>query len=138
MTPAAERRLLQAAVAAASLVPLSVGVLGMAEGPQFLRGAGAGVPADLDSHFRYLSGLLAGIGLGFVSCIAAIERRGARFRLLGLIVVLGGIARLLSLIIAGTPGGGHLFGLAMELGVVPLLMLWQSRVARMSEQPRPL
>ena len=137
MSPAVERRLLQGAVAVASLVPLSAGGLGMVEGPGFLRGLGAEVSTDLDSHFRYLSGLLAGIGLGFVSCIPAIERRGARFRLLGLIVVLGGLARLVSLAVHGAPGGGHLFGLAMELGVVPLLMLWQARVARKSEQPRP-
>jgi len=137
MSTESERRLLQAAVALASLVPLSIGTLGVIEGPELLRGVGTAVPVDLDSHVRYLSGLLAGIGLGFVSCIPAIERRGARFRMLGLIVVLGGLARLLSLAGAGAPGRGHLFGLAMELAVVPLLMLWQSRIAAKSEQPRP-
>ena len=133
MSPAAERRLLQAAAALAALVPLAAGTLGMVAGPDMLRGVAAG-PVDLDSHYRYLSGLLAGIGLGFVTCIPAIERRGARFRLLGLIVVLGGLARLGSLIGAGTPGAGHQFGLVMELGVVPLLMLWQGRVARRCTQ----
>lgn len=130
MSPAAERRLLQATAALAALVPLTAGTLGMIEGPGMLRGVDPGGSVDLDSHFRYLSGLLAGIGLGFLSCIPAIERRGARFRLLGLIVVLGGVARFTSLIGAGTPGAGHLFGLAMELAAVPLLMLWQMRVAR--------
>jgi hypothetical protein len=128
--PATERRLLQASVAVASLVPLTIGTLGMIEGPTILRGLAIPPPIDVDSHFRYLSGLLAGIGIGFVSCIPAIERRGARFRLLGLIVVLGGLGRLLSLVGAGTPGAGHQFGLAMELAVVPLMMLWQARVSR--------
>jgi hypothetical protein len=137
VSAAAERRLLQGAVAIAALVPLTAGTLGMVEGPAMLRGIDAAAPADLQSHFRYLSGLLAGIGLGFASCIPAIERRGARFRLLGLIVVLGGAARLASLLVAGTPGAGHLLGLAIELGAVPLLMLWQARVARRSKQPRP-
>ena len=130
MSPAAERRLLQAAAALAALVPLTAGTLGMIEGPGMLRGVDPAGPVDLDSHYRYLSGLLAGIGLGFVSCIPAIERRSARFRLLGLIVILGGLARFGSLVGAGTPGLGHLFGLVMELGVVPALMLWQARVAR--------
>jgi hypothetical protein len=138
MSAAAERRLLQAAVAVAALVPLSAGALGMIAGPDFIRGIGADVSVDLDSHFRYLSGLLAGIGVGFVTCIPTIERCGARFRLLGLIVVLGGLARLWALVAHGAPGAGHLFGLAMELGVVPVLMLWQARVERKSEQPRPL
>jgi hypothetical protein len=87
------------------------------------------VPADLDSHFRYLSGLLLAIGIGFASCIAGIERKTKRFRLLALLVFAGGLGRLISLASAGVPGSGHLFGLAMELGAVPLLVLWQARVA---------
>lgn len=136
MTPAIERRLLQGAAALACLVPLAIGTLSLVEGPAVLRGVAA-VPADLDSHFRYLSGLLLGIGIGFASCIPAIERRGARFRLLGFVVVVGGLGRLVSLLAVGAPGAGHLFGLVMELGVVPLLMLWQARVARRCEPPRP-
>lgn len=136
MRAATERRLLQGAAALACLVPLAMGLASVVEGPSVLRGVAA-VPADLDSHFRYLSGLLLGIGLGFASCIPAIEKRGRRFRLLGAIVVLGGLGRLLSLPTAGLPSEGHLFGLLMELCVVPLLMLWQARVARRCEQPRP-
>ncbi|MEA3016431.1 MAG: hypothetical protein QOI38_1153 [Sphingomonadales bacterium] len=126
---AGERRLLQAAVALACLVPLAMGAAGVARGPDVLHGVAA-TPADLDSHFRYLSGLLFGIGLAFAWCIPAIERRGTLFRLLGLIVVAGGLARLASLAAVGLPGIGHVFGIVMELGIVPMLMLWQGRVAR--------
>jgi hypothetical protein len=45
-------------------------------------------------------------------------------------VVAGGLARLLGLITTGAPSRGHVFGLGMELIVVPLLMLWQWRVAQ--------
>jgi hypothetical protein len=126
---AAERRLLQAAVALACLVQLAMGAAGVTRGPDVLSGVAA-APADLDSHFRYLSGLLFGLGLAFASCIPAIERRGTLFRLLGLIVVAGGLARLASLAAVGLPSRGHVFGLVMELGIVPLLMIWQSRIAR--------
>ena len=34
------------------------------------------VNADLDSHFSYLSGLLLGIGVAFLFCIAAVRRPG--------------------------------------------------------------
>jgi hypothetical protein len=95
-----------------------------------MQGVGGGAPVDLDSHFRYLSGLLLGIGLAFAWCVPAIERRTLLFRTLGLIAILGGLARLLGLIERGVPGPGHVFGLAMELGTVPLLLLWQARVAR--------
>ena len=129
MTPAIEKRLLQFAVALVVLVPLSVSSMSIVQGPGAFGGA-SNVPIDLDSHFRYLSGLFLMMGLWFAACIPGIERKGAQFRMLGAMVVAGGLARLLSLVLIGTPSRGHVVGLALELGVVPLLMLWQTRVAR--------
>jgi hypothetical protein len=132
MSPATERRILQAAILLACLVPLLAGGAGVIKGPAMLSGIGPGeASTDLDSHFRYLSGLLLGFGLAFLSCISAIEKRTALFRGLGLIVVIGGLARLYSAFALGLPGPGHVFGLAMELGTVPALVLWQARVARL-------
>ena len=124
-----ERRLLQAVVAAACLVPLLAGLAGIVEGPAMLRG-GAPTSPDLDSHLRYLSGLLLGIGLAFLSCMPRIEANGRLFRLLGAIVMVGGLARLTSLLAVGAPGPEHQLALGMELGVVPALMLWQARIER--------
>lgn len=132
MTPATECRLLQLAMGFACLVPLSMGLASIIEGPTILRGVVEPVARDLDSHFLYLSGLLLGIGIALALCIPHIVERGPVFRTLGAIVVVGGAARLLSLIATGTPSGGHIFGLIMELGVVPSLMAWQWRVERRS------
>ena len=129
-----ERRLLQIAVAIACLVPLSTGGRSVLFGPGFLRGVGE-ASIDLDSHFRYVSGIFLGLGIAFATCIPAIERQGTRFRLLGAMVVCGGLARLLSLLTVGVPSQGHVFGLAMELGVVPLLVAWQWRVEQLSLSP---
>ena len=129
-----ERRLLQAAILVASLVPLAAGGAGVIEGASMLRGVSGPQPTDLDSHFRYLSGLLVGIGLGFIACVPRIERRGAVFRALGLAVVVGGSARLASLLLQGPPGSGHLCGLTMELGAVPLLLLWQKRIETLASR----
>jgi hypothetical protein len=124
-----ERRLLQIAVALACLVPFLAGGSGILQGPGFLHGVERPVAVDLDSHFRYLSGLLLAIGLAFASCIPDIERKTARFRFLALLVVIGGIGRLISYLSIGVPGSGHVFGLVMELVTVPLLALWQARIA---------
>ena len=124
-----ERRLLQIVVAIACFVPLSTGGRSVLFGPGFLRGVDA-VPVDLDSHFRYVSGIFLALGIAFATCVPGIEHKGARFRLLGAMVVAGGLARLLSLVVVGVPSQGHVFGLAMELGVVPVLMAWQWRVER--------
>lgn len=135
MTDAMERRLLQICVGLACVVPLAAGLQGVIESAAMAKGAQQPVPVDLDSHFRYLSGLLLGIGIAFAACIPAIERRGALFRSLALIVVVGGLSRLISLIESGPPSLGHQFGLVMELAVVPALALWQARVARRSRKP---
>ena len=130
MSPRTERRLLQLAVAAASLVPLSIGALGIFGGPSILEGVIAPAATDLDSHFRYLSGLLLGIGLVYLASLPRIERHRERFRLLCAVIVVGGFGRLLSLLLLGVPSAGHLFGLGMELVVVPAITLWQARLAR--------
>ena len=123
-----EKRVLQAVVALACLVPLSAGSTGVLRGAAWL--AQGDVPVDLDSHFRYVSGIFLGVGIAFASCIHAIETKGARLRMLVAFVVAGGLARLFSLIEVGTPGFGMQFGLVMELAVTPLLALWQRSFAR--------
>ena len=129
MSLAVERRLLQAVVAIACLVPLSIGGTSVLHGPGFL-GHPPVIPTDLDSHFRYISGIFFAVGIAFASCVPRIEAIGPRFRLLGALVVAGGLARLVSLAEVGVPSAGHLFGFAMELGAVPLLMLWQRSFER--------
>jgi len=123
-----ERRALQIAVAIACLVPIGAGLAGVILGPAMVDAAA--VPAAADSHYRYLSGLLLGIGLAFVTTIPTIERRAPRFRLLTAIVVIGGLGRLFALFAHGYAGKPMTFAVLMELIVTPALALWQNRVAR--------
>jgi hypothetical protein len=125
------RFFLQIAVAACSLVPITAGAAGVLLGPALVAAAGAGADGrDLDSHFRYLSGLLLAIGLGYATGVPGIERKRVRFLVLGGIVFLGGLGRLWSVLSVGSPSAIMLLALAMELVVTPLLTLWQLRVAR--------
>ena len=114
---------------ALSVVPIGAGGAGVLLGPALV-GAGGTGSVDLDSHFRYLSGLLLAIGLLFVAAVPHIERHGAWLRTGAAIVVCGGLARLLSLVLVGSPSPPHLAALVIELAVVPLLALWQAAVAR--------
>jgi hypothetical protein len=128
----AERRLLQAAVALGCLSPFWFGLRGVIEGPAFLAGVEPGQAApDLLSHYRYLSGLFFGVGLVLLSCVLRIEARTARFRLACGVIVMGGLARAVGLIMGDAPSAAHHVALAAELGLVPLLVLWQARVARL-------
>ena len=115
MSPTFERRLLQLTIALAGLVPVGGG------------GWGALGYWHDDSHSRYLSGLLLGIGLTFWWAIPTIERRGAIVRGLAVIVVIGGLARLAATI---QHGSALSLPLAMELAVTPAIALWRERVER--------
>lgn len=127
MTPATERRLLQAAVLVGGLVPVSAGLSGALLGPRMVDAMGS---ADLDSHTRYLSGILLGLGLAAWAMVPSVERRGEAFRLLAFAVLVGGLARLAGLALGPTPGLPMRLALVMELVVTPGLALWQARVAR--------
>jgi hypothetical protein len=111
----------QFSFAIAGLVPVSAGLWCVL------------VPADtsvssLLSHGRYLSGLLLAIGLAFWSTIPTLERQTARVRLLAAVVIFGGLCRLLGVVL-GDPLSLPVAGaLVMELVVMPLLTLWQSRL----------
>ena len=121
-----EKILLQFTVSLACVVPVVAGLSGIIRGADFL---GGGAP-DLDNHFRYLSGLLLGIGLTFLSAVPNIERHTARLRLLTIIVFIGGLGRLFGILMTEIPGKEMFFALLMELGVTPLLFLWQQRLAK--------
>ena len=123
-----ERRLLQRVIAVAGLVPVSAGLYGVL--------FGAGLTGDRmsitgDSHYRYLSGLLLGIGLVFWSGIPGVERKGGRIGALTLVVVAGGLGRLVGLAMSGVPDLPMLLAFGMELVVTPLVGLWQIRVAKL-------
>ena len=128
------KRPLQIVVGVLAATPVGVGLAGIVLGPAFL-GLKASWPADLDSHFRFLSGVFLAVGISWYSCIPDIGARTGRFRLLAAMTFAGGLARLLSLSMAGAPSVGHLAGLCVELVVVPLLVVWQARVARAGSKP---
>jgi len=130
MTPLSEKRLLQVAILAGGAFSLFFAGASVIEGVHVLQPGDPRADVDLDSHFRYLSGIFLGVILAIYSCVPDIERRGPRFRLVGAFVVCGGLARLIGLLVNGVPGLGHIYGLGMELFVTPMLMLWQARIAR--------
>ena len=128
MPTQAEKRALQIAIGVASLVPFGAGLAGVVLGSALLDEPMAST--SLDSHVRYLSGLLLGIALGSWFLIPRIQTATVLFRLITFLVVVGGLARLAGLITVGIPSASMLFGLAMELLVTPLLCAWQWRIAR--------
>jgi len=123
-----EKRLLQIALALGGLVAVGAGMAGGLHGTLMLGDWG---DVSLDSHFRYLSGLLLGIGVAYWSAIPDIERQAARIGLVTLIVVTGGFFRALGLLANGAPDWTMRAALVLELVGAPLVYLWQRRIARL-------
>jgi uncharacterized membrane protein YfcA len=121
-----EARLLKIAVVAACLIPITAGGAGVLLGPAMVGIDTAPIAAE--SHYRYLSGLLLSIGVLFLTTVPRVERSTTRFRLLGIIVTVGGLCRLLGSLLNRNVDASSLFALGMELGVTPALLLWQARV----------
>lgn len=121
-----ERKVLQQTVAIVATIPVATGLYGVLFG-QALTGDAVSISAE--SHFRFMSGLLLGIGLCFWSTLPGIEEKTNRFRLLTLLVVIGGLSRLVGLVLTGLPSFFMVGGLIVELIVAPVLCLWQTRIA---------
>jgi hypothetical protein len=120
--PPARRRTLQALVFVGAAGAVAAGASGAVDGI-------AGATPGLASHERYLSGLLLAIGIAFWTTLPDIGRKTARFHRLTALVVTGGLCRLAGVAMGDAVSWSSGYGLAMEVGVTPLLCLWQGWLA---------
>ena len=126
-----ERKLLQVDFALAGLVLIVFGLAGVFFGANFVDLSGN---VEIDSYFRFLKGVLLGIGLIYWSAIPDIARHGERISLVTFILVLGAVPRLIAVIGHGVPTIGVLISLAGELIVAPLLWLWHQHVTGVAQR----
>ncbi|MFM7331576.1 MAG: DUF4345 domain-containing protein [Brachymonas sp.] len=129
-------RILQIATAVLGLIPILtglVGLMGVAD-PLYVR---EGVPATakaLDSNLRFFSGVWLGLGLWLIWLVPRIATQTLLFRVFWSMIFVGGIGRILSLAMVGTPAmpvGAVVWAVtALEIVGAPLFIWWQSRVAK--------
>jgi hypothetical protein len=122
-----EKRLLQIVIVMGAVIAVLSGLEGVVRGPA-LAGASS-IEAGADSQFRFLSGLLVGVGGLYALLVPRIEAEGERLFFLTLIVVVGGFCRAVGMLIAGPEGIAGYLALAMALVGAPAIYLWQTRVA---------
>jgi hypothetical protein len=125
------RSALQIVSAILALVPVVTGVIG-------LRGINDPVYAPvssphailLDTNLRFFSGLWLGLGLAYLWLIPSIERQTILFRAIWGAIFVGGIGRLLSIALTGTPPAPFVFFALLEIVGAPLFIYWQHQVVR--------
>jgi len=123
------KKILQCAILIFGFVPVLAGGYGAITGVNLFDN-NVQPSIDLNNHFRYLSGLLLGIGLAFWSFIPKIETKSLQIQLLTTIVFVGGLARLSGTIIHGEFNPAIAFALCMELIVTPAIWWWQKSVSK--------
>jgi len=124
------KRALQVTIAVLGLLPLAFGTLGLFTGVTMYIPLEAATP-KLDSQFRFMSGWDVGLALVAWWFIPNIERHTGLFKLVCLVVFLGGLGRVAAWLVSGPPGVAFGAVTAVEL-LVPVLIPWQSYVARTS------
>jgi hypothetical protein len=125
-----ERRVLQIVIGLGAVLAVLSGAKGVVHGPAI---AGvSSIELGADSQYRFLSGLLVGLGGAYAMLIPAIQREGERLFMLTLVVVIAGFCRAAGMLIAGPEGPMSLTGLFISLVVAPAVYIWQGRIARLS------
>ena len=128
------RKLLQAANVVLALITI------MVAGASFISGINSpiygsdGIPPipSLDSNLRFMGGLGLGLGFALLWITSTIEKQGALFRLIWICALLGGIGRLISMAVIGSPPLPLVIFTFIEVPGVPLLIYWQNQIARAS------
>ena len=134
---------LQIVMGLLAIIPVTTGLLGLlgVEDPFYVT---IGVPPIvlLDTNLRFYSGIWLGLGLALCWLIPSIEKQTIPFRVIWAMIFLGGIGRVLSMVLLAWPPAAFVAFTALEIVGAPLFIWWQSRVSkyelrRVVEGPRP-
>ena len=124
------KRTLQIVTGLLGVVPVVTGLLGlMGVADPFYVAIGVPPIVVLDTNLRFYSGVWLGLGLGFFWLIPTIERQTVLFRAIWAMILIGGIGRLLSMMLLAWPPAPFVAFAALEIVGAPLFIWWQSRVS---------
>ena len=126
---------LQIVTGLVGIIPVATGSLALmgVSGPVYVA---LGVPRIvlLDSNLRFFGGVWLGLGLALCWLIPSIERKTVLFRVLWGMIFIGGIGRVLSMMLMGWPPVFFVVFTAIEIVGAPLCIWWQARVSK--HEPR--
>ncbi|MGD0189453.1 MAG: DUF4345 domain-containing protein [Rhizomicrobium sp.] len=125
------KRALQIVTGLLGIIPVATGLIGLmgVHDPLY---ASAGVPANalVDSNLRFFAGVWLGLGVSIYWLIPHIERQTTLFRAVWGMIFLGGIGRLLSMLLLAPPPLPFVAFTLLEVIGAPVFVIWQSRLAR--------
>lgn len=130
------RRTFQAVLVLSGLFVVATGALDIVTGTALLPDSRE-IPVNVDSQYRFFASIWLTLGAVLLWIVPRPEQAVGPLRAVCGAVFLGGLARLLSLAVAGVPHPMFLAFIVIELVVPPALVIWQNRLTRTSPEPRP-
>ncbi|GAB2493763.1 DUF4345 domain-containing protein [Nocardiopsis aegyptia] len=129
-------RAFQALVVLSALIVLTTGAMDVALGTAPLPGGDA-VPVNVDSNYRFFAAVWLTLGVALVVVAVRVREPGSvpLLRLVCAAVVLGGLARVWSIVVAGVPDPMLLGLLGLEFVLPPILFLWHRALTRETAVP---
>ncbi|MEJ6022220.1 DUF4345 domain-containing protein [Ramlibacter sp. PS4R-6] len=90
--------------------------------------------ALLDSNLRFFGGVWLGLGVAVYWLIPRLETQVALFRAVWVMIFLGGIGRLLSMLLVGAPPLPFVLFTVLEVLGAPAFIAWHARLVRPSAE----
>lgn len=126
-----KKRSLQIATAILGIIPVLTGIIGLSglSDPIY---ASAGMPPNalLDSNLRFFSGVWLGLGLALYWLIPKIEKQTVLFRAIWGMIFLGGVGRLISMLLLALPPLPFIGFTILEIVGAPIFVSWQARLEK--------
>jgi hypothetical protein len=123
----AERTALLATLAALGAIPVASGTTGMLRGTAAMPG-GVATTGSTDSEYRFVNVFWTAAGVLLWWSLRHPEQRASVTRLVLALASFGGLPRLLSWARTGAPHPVFRATIALELVVVPAVLVWHHRV----------
>jgi hypothetical protein len=129
------RRVFQTFLVAFGIIAIGISLAHLAVGPEAIPGGSAVNPTS-DGEDRFYAGFFGCYGVALLWCARGVERKQVYVNVLAGVLLVGGIGRLIALIIVGPPTPFFVAMLVLEM-VLPLLMvLAAKRIATQSLFPQ--
>lgn len=126
------RRAFQAFLVLFGIIVIGISLAHFAVGPDVIVG-GTDVNPTSNGEDRFYAGLFLCYGVALLWCARDAQDKQVYVNLLATVLFVGGIGRLLAVVLVGTPHPFYLAMLAVELVLPVLMVLAAARVAGASE-----
>lgn len=122
------RQAFQTLLALFGVIVIGISLAHFAIGPKAIIG-GVAVNATMAGEDRFFAGLLLCYGVALLWCARDVQHKRVCINLLAAVFFVGGIGRLLAVVVDGAPHPFYVAMLVVELALPPLMVLAAKRVA---------